>query len=70
MPLPPKPKPKYSERIRNSGGGIQGDMGSAMRYQDNMTHGVQLAGFGYGPSLAVHSFVLLFLGRVVVLKRF
>lgn len=54
LPLPPKPKPRYSGRIRNSGTLSES---AGLRYQDNMSQGVPLAGYGYFPPLLVASMV-------------
>ena len=58
LPLPPKPKARYSDRIRNSGG-LAGVGTMNMRYQDNLGAGVQLAGYGYCPPLLVNTLVLV-----------
>jgi hypothetical protein len=56
LPLPPKPKPKYVQKIRNSGG-FQSDAIGGMRNQDNLVRGEQLAGLGYCPPLVINSLV-------------
>lgn len=56
LPLPPKPRARYSGRIRNSGG-IAGNEASAMRFQDNLEAGVSLSGYGYCPPLLVGTLV-------------
>jgi len=57
--LPPKPKPRYTNKIRNSGGVLGNEVGN-MRYQNNLGSGVQLAGYGYCPPLLISSLVFLF----------
>jgi len=58
FPLPPKPKPKYLGKIKNSGGGLGStDSTTLMRFQNNLERGVQLSGYGYLPPLVVNSLV-------------
>ena len=55
--LPPKPKSRYSERIRNNGVGVHSDSTGLMRNQDNVAQEIQLAGYGFFPSLCISSMV-------------
>lgn len=54
--IPPKPKPKYSRRIKNSGG-INSEGTGMMLFQNNLEAEAQLAGYGFFPPLVLHAAV-------------
>lgn len=55
--MPPKPRPKYSQRVRNSGGINPPESTSMIRNQNNVQSGVLFAGSGYIAPLAINTFV-------------
>ena len=56
--VPPKPKPKYSRRIKNSGG-INSEGTGMMLFQNNLEAEAQLAGYGFFPPIVFHATVRL-----------
>ena len=60
--LPPKPKAKRVERIRNAGG-VNPDSARIIGNQDNMERGSQLAGYALFPPIVIGTLVLDLQGR-------
>lgn len=54
--VPPKPKPRYSRKIRNSGG-ISTEHTGMMLFQNNLEAEAQLAGYGFLPPTAINATV-------------
>lgn len=56
--VPPKPKPKYSRRIKNAGG-INSEATGMMMFQNNLEAEAQLAGYGFFPPIVLNTTVMV-----------
>ncbi len=67
--MPPKPRPKYSQRVRNSGGINTFESPSMIRNQNNVQSGLLFAGPGFMAPLAINTFVFCLSCRAVFLMK-
>lgn len=66
--VPPKPKPKYSRRIKNAGG-INSEATGMMQFQNNLEAESQLAGYGFFPPIVLNTTVMVVYTSEFPLKR-